>query len=61
MIRAFLFRAYLVVFAGSVIFGFWVGFADGGGNFATGVGIALAVATFWLIVGWVCQPLFWNK
>jgi hypothetical protein len=59
MIREFLFRAYLVAFAGSVILGLAAGW--GRGEFFTGVGIGLAVSVFWLIVGWICQPLFRNK
>ena len=59
MIREFLFRAYLVAFAGSVILGLAAGWERG--EFFTGVGIGLAVSVFWLIVGWICQPLFRNK
>ena len=55
MIREFLFRAYLVAFAGSVLMGFITGWRDG---FFTAVGISLGVSVFWLIVGWICQPLF---
>lgn len=58
MIREFLFRAYLVAFACSAIMGFIAGWEDG---FFTATGMALAVAVFWLIVGWICQPLFRNK
>jgi hypothetical protein len=59
MIREFLFRAYLVAFAGSVILGVATGWGEG--EFFTGVGIGLAVSVFWLIVGWICQPLFRNR
>ena len=59
MIREFLFRAYLVAFAGSVILGVAAGW--GKGEFFTGVGIGLAVSVFWLILGWICQPLFRNR
>jgi len=59
MIREFLFRAYLVAFAVSVILGGGVGWAKG--EFFLGVGIVLAVAVFWLVVGWICQPLFRNR
>jgi hypothetical protein len=59
MIREFLFRAYLVAFAGSVILGVAVGW-DKGGLF-TGIGIGLAVAAFWLVIGWICQPLFKSR
>ncbi len=55
MIREFLFRAFLVAFAGSVILGVAAGWNHG---FFTSIGIGLAVAVFWLIVGWICQPLF---
>ena len=55
MIREILFRAYLVAFAGSVIMGFIAGWK---GGFFTAVGIALGVAFFWLVVGWIFQPLF---
>ena len=40
MIREFLFRAYLIAFAGSVIMGFIAGWKDG---FFTAVGISLGV------------------
>jgi len=55
MIREFLFRAYLVAFAGSVILGLGIGWADG---FGVGFIVVLGVTAFWLIVGWICQPLF---
>jgi hypothetical protein len=56
MIREFLFRAYCVAFAGSVILSVGVGLAKG--EFFTGVGLGLAVSAFWLVIGWICQPLF---
>ena len=59
MIREFLFRAYLVAFAVSVILGVAAGWAKG--EFFAGVGIALAVSVFWLVVGWICQPLFRDR
>ena len=55
MIREFLFRAYLVAFAGSVILGVAAGWSDG---FGIGVMLVLVATVFWLIVGWICQPLF---
>ena len=58
MIREFLFRAYLVAFAGSMIFGLAIGWEKG---FGDGTMAVLVASAFWLIVGWVCHPLFRNK
>ncbi len=59
MIREFLYQAYLVAFAGSVILMAWGGWESG--EFFKGVVMVLSASAFWLIVGWVCQPLFKKK
>jgi hypothetical protein len=58
MIREFLYRAYLVAFAGSVIFGSSIVWS---GGFFEVIQIALVITVFWLIVGWVCAPFFKKK
>ena len=58
MIREFLFRTYLVAFAGSVIFMSSIVWSSG---FFEVIKIALITAVFWLIVGWVCSPFFKNE
>jgi hypothetical protein len=59
MIREFLFRAYRVAFAGSVILAVGAGLAKG--ELFAGVGLGLAVSAFWLVIGWVCWPLFKDR
>lgn len=59
MIREFFFRAYLVAFGGSVIFAWWIVPPDRGALAA--IGFASAVFVFWLVIGWICKPLFRGK
>lgn len=58
MIREFLFRAYLVAFVCSVFFVSLIGFEKG---VFDAIQLALVTTLFWLIVGWVCAPLFKKK